>query len=136
MGRVLAIDYGTKRIGVAASDPLQIIGAPLTTIETPHFFSFLEKYLQDEVVDKMLIGYPLDSNGKPTDATPHVDRFIAACKKKFPSLELEMRDEAFTSKMAVKHMVDSGMKKKDRRNKGMIDQMSAAIILQEYLQNL
>jgi putative Holliday junction resolvase len=136
MGRIMAIDYGTKRVGIAVTDPLQIIAHALTTVETKDIFDFISKYLVAEPVDKVLIGYPLNSKGEATHATPHVDRFMLEFQKRFPTVELLPRDEAFTSKMAMQSIVASGVKKKDRRDKTLVDQVSAAIILQEYLQNL
>lgn len=136
MGRIMAIDYGTKRVGIAVTDPLRIIAHGLTTVEEKNIFDFISDYFSRETVDLVLVGYPLNSRGEPTDATPHVDKFIEHFRKRFPEMELLTRDEAFTSRMAMQTMIASGVKKKDRRDKSMIDQVSAAIILQEYLQNL
>jgi putative Holliday junction resolvase len=136
MGRIMAIDYGTRRVGIAVTDPLQIIAHALTTVETKNIFEFIANYFKTEQVDKVLIGYPLNSRGEPTDATPHIDKFMDQFRKQFPQMELLPRDEAFTSKMAMQSIIASGVKKKDRRDKSLIDQVSATIILQEYLQNL
>lgn len=136
MGRIMAIDYGKKRVGIAVTDPLKIIATPLTTVAEPDTFNWLKDYFGKEEVEKVLVGYPLNLKGEPTDATAAVDRFIERFRKLFPGLELEPRDEAFTSKMAVRTLVESGLKKKDRQRKELVDQTSAAILLQEYLQNL
>jgi putative Holliday junction resolvase len=118
------------------TDPLKIIATPLTTVAEPDTFNWLKDYFGKEEVEKVLVGYPLNLKGGPTDATAAVDRFIERFRKLFPGLELEPRDEAFTSKMAVRTLVESGLKKKDRQRKELVDQTSAAILLQEYLQNL
>ena len=136
MARIMAIDYGTKRVGIAVTDPLQIIAKALTTVDAIKIFDWLKEYFKAEEVELVLVGYPLGLNGEPTNATPFVDRFISQFQKQFPNKELLTRDEAFTSKMAMKVLIDSGVKKKERRNKALLDQTSAAIILQEYLQNL
>ena len=136
MGRILGIDYGAKRTGLAVTDPLKIIASALTTIETPKAFEFIAGYIKENDVEKIVIGYPTDMKGNPTHATPLIDRFIIRLKKKFPDMEIIQWDEAFTSKRAVKTLIDSGVKKKDRRNKALIDSVAATIILQEYLQNI
>ncbi|HAE13220.1 MAG TPA: Holliday junction resolvase RuvX [Chitinophagales bacterium] len=136
MGRILAIDHGKKRCGIAVTDPMRMIGSPLTTVDTEKVFEFLHDYFQKETVDLLLVGYPTNIQGEATDATPLVDRFIEQCRKKFPSLELRTWDESFSSRKAMQTLVQSGVKKKDRRQKGALDQVSAAVILQEYLQNL
>ena len=136
MGRILAIDYGAKRVGLAVTDPLRIIATALTTVEAGEAIAYLEKYCKENTVDLILIGYPLDLRGNPTHATPIVDKFIKTLNKILPSMPLEKRDEAYTSKMAMQTLIASGVKKKQRRDKNLLDQVSATIILQEYLQNL
>lgn len=136
MGRIMAIDYGTKRVGFAVTDPLKIIATPLTTVDTPQSLDFIVTYTGTEQVELLLIGYPTDLHGKPADATHHVEGFIKAIRKKLPDMPIKTWDESYTSKMAMQSLVASGVKKKQRRDKKLLDQVSAAIILQEYLQNL
>lgn len=136
MGRVVAIDYGAKRVGIAVTDPLQIIATALTTVENKMIIEFLKKYVSEEEVEKFLVGYPTDLRGNPTHATPHVEKFITTLNKFFPTIPVEKWDESYTSKMAMQTLVASGVKKKQRRDKKLLDQISATIILQEYLQNL
>lgn len=134
MARILCIDYGGKRTGIAVTDPLQIIATALTTIETRELIPFLKKYFSEEPVEKILIGEPLNLDDTETHATPLVKAAIARLKKEFPTLPIETVDERFTSKMASRAMVEMGMKKKDRRVKGNVDQIAATLMLQEYLQ--
>lgn len=135
MARILCIDYGKKRSGIAVTDPLQIIATGLTTLDSEALIFWLKQYFKTEEVVKVLIGYPLALDNTATDATPLVDKFIRNFKKVFPDLEIEKVDEQFTSKMASAAMVEMGMKKKDRQQKGNIDELSATIMLQEYLQS-
>jgi len=134
MPRILAIDYGLKRTGIAVTDPLQIIATGLTTIESPQLINFLKAYFEKESVEKIVIGEPKNLDDSDTHATALVHGVIAKLKKKFPAMPVEKVDERYTSRMAVQSMVDMGMKKKQRRNKAMIDEIAATIILQEYLQ--
>ncbi|MFN0275713.1 MAG: Holliday junction resolvase RuvX [Chitinophagales bacterium] len=136
MGRILAIDYGTKRVGIAVSDTLHISANGLETLPEEKVLEFLKKYTSENEVEKILIGYPLNLNGNDTHATQSVREFISKLEKTFPGIAIQKRDEAFTSKMAVKALLQSGMKKKARRRKENIDKMSAVLILQEYLQSL
>ncbi len=136
MGRILCIDYGGKRTGLAVTDPLRIIAVALTTIETRELFVFLKKYMLQETVDLILIGEPLNLDDSATHATPLVKAAILRLKKEFPTIPVETVDERFTSKMASRAMVEMGMKKKDRQQKGNIDQIAATIMLQEYLQSI
>jgi putative Holliday junction resolvase len=136
MARILAIDYGKKRTGLAVTDPLQIIATGLETIPSHQIIPYLKKYLATESVEKILIGYPLSLKGDPTHGTALVQECVRILKKHFPQMPIVEVDERFTSKMAFQSMLDSGMKKKDRQNKGLIDEISATIILQEYLQQL
>ena len=135
MARILCIDYGKKRSGIAVTDPLQIIATGLTTVDSEGLIYWLKQYVKTEELEKVLIGYPLALDNTPTDATPLVDKFIRNFKKVFPHLAIETIDEQFTSQMASAAMVVMGMKKKERQTKGNIDEMSATIMLQEYLQN-
>lgn len=134
-GRILCIDYGGKRTGIAVTDPLQIIATALTTIPSKELIEFLKKYIATEPVELILIGEPLNLDDSPTHATPLVKQAIKLLTKTFPAIPVQTVDERYSSKMAVRAMVDMGMKKKDRREKGNIDQIAATILLQEYLQN-
>jgi putative Holliday junction resolvase len=136
MSRILCIDYGKKRTGIAVTDPLKIIATALITVQTKELISFLKKYFQQEEVELVLIGEPKNWDESDTDATPLVNQFIQKFKKEFPSVQIEKVDERYTSKLAVQAMVEMGMKKKDRRKKENIDQIAAAIMLQEYLRTL
>jgi putative Holliday junction resolvase len=136
MARILCIDYGKKRTGIAVTDPLQIIATALDTIETKELFNFLKKYFVTEQVELVLIGEPVNLDDTPTHATASVHEFIKKFKKDFPSLPIKTVDERYTSKMASQAMIDMGMKKKDRRIKGNVDQIAATIMLQEYLQSI
>ena len=136
MARILCIDYGGKRTGLAVTDPLQIIATSLITIETKELFPFLKKYFQQEQVELILIGEPLNLDDTATHATPLVKAAISKLKKEFPTIPIQTVDERFTSKMASRAMVEMGMKKKDRQKKGNIDQIAATIMLQEYLQSI
>lgn len=133
MARIICIDYGKKRTGLAVTDPLQIIATSLTTIETHTLIPFLKNYFLQETVELILIGEPLNLDDSATHATPLVKAAIAQLKKSFPAIPVQTVDERFTSKMASKAMVEMGMKKKDRRVRGNIDQIAATIMLQEYL---
>ena len=133
MGRIIALDYGLKRTGIAVTDPLQIIASSLTTIESARLFTFLEKYLKTENVSLILIGDPRNLDDSPTDLTPEVQRIIGILKRKFPEIPVQPVDERYSSMMASRAMVDMGMKKKQRREKAMVDQIAATMMLQEYL---
>jgi putative Holliday junction resolvase len=134
MSRLMAIDYGTKRCGIAVSDPLQIIANGLTTVASNEILTFLETYFQKEKVETLIVGDPKRMSGEATDATVHVNNFVKQLQKKFPELKIERIDERFTSKMAFQTMIDSGLKKKARQNKALIDEISATIILQSYME--
>ncbi len=133
MSRLMAIDYGTKRCGIAVSDPLQMIANGLTTVHAKDILAFLETYFQKEKVETIVVGEPKKMNGEATDATVHVNNFVKQLQKKFPEMKIERVDERFTSKMAFQTMIDSGLKKKARQNKELIDEISATIILQSYM---
>ena len=133
MGRILAIDYGLKRTGIAVTDPLKIIAQGLATIESKELISFLKNYLTTEAVDLFIIGEPLNWDNTATDATPLVEKCIVQLSKNFPSIPVKKVDERFTSKMAKDAMLEMGLKKKQRRNKALVDEIAATILLQEYL---
>jgi len=133
MGRIIAIDFGTKRTGIAVTDELRIIASGLTTVATPQLIPFLKDYVAKETVDLMLVGEPTQKDGTPSDVEVHIAAFIKKAQKAIPTLPIERVDERYTSKMAFQTMIDSGLKKKQRRNKAFIDEISATIILQEYL---
>lgn len=133
MGRIMALDYGKKRTGVAVTDPLKIIASGLETLETPKLMSFLKTYVSSETVEAIVLGMPLGLDGKDTDSTVSVRKFFESLKKIFPEIKIYLHDERFTSKMAVRVMIDAGMKKKDRQEKGNVDKISAVIILQSFL---
>lgn len=136
MGRILAIDYGGKRTGLAVTDPLRIIASALTTVETSKLTAFLKDYFARESVDEVIIGMPLNWDDTATHATPLVKGFIKAFKKDFPAMPITEVDERYTSKMASQAMVQMGMKKKDRQQKGNVDQIAATIMLQEYMERI
>ncbi|HET9056803.1 MAG TPA: Holliday junction resolvase RuvX [Chitinophagaceae bacterium] len=135
MARIMAIDYGGKRTGIAVTDPLQIIASGLTTVDTKDLFSFLKNYFSKEPVELVLVGEPKNWDDTDTHATPLVNKFIEKLKKDFPAIPVKMVDERFTSKMARQAMLEMGMKKKQRRNKKLVDEIAATILLQEYLEN-
>ena len=134
--RILCIDYGAKRTGIAVTDPFKIIATALTTIETKELFIFLKKYFAQEPVELILIGAPVNLDNSATHATPLVQGAIKRLGKEVPAIRVQTVDERYTSKMASQAMVQMGMKKKDRQQKGNIDQIAATIMLQEYLQQL
>lgn len=135
MARIICIDYGGKRCGLAVTDPLQIIATALTTVSTKDLLPFLATYFAKEQVELILIGEPLNLDDTPTHATPLVKKAMLALAKKFPTIPILTVDERFSSKNAVRAMVEMGMKKKDRRDKKNVDQIAATILLQEYLTN-
>ncbi len=134
MARILAIDYGLKRTGLAVTDPLQIIASALTTVETPQLFNFLKEYIKKEAVELIIIGDPRNLDDSDTHATPHVKKTIERLKKEFPSIPVVPVDERYSSKMAKGAMIEMGMKKMQRRDKSMVDKIAATIILQEYME--
>lgn len=135
MGRILAIDYGRKRIGIAVTDPTKMIASGLTTVKAHEILDFLKDYFIREDVECVVLGYPLKMNNEESEALKYILQFEKAFRRKFPEMPLEFEDERFTSKMAVRAMIEGGMKKKDRRKKENIDKISAAIILQSYLES-
>ena len=134
MARILCIDYGGKRTGIAVTDPLQIIATGLTTIDTKDFIKFLKEYFSKEPVEKIIIGMPLNMDDTATHATPLVENAIKQLKKHFPNMPVETVDERYTSKMAKDAMLQMGLKKKQRRDKKLVDEIAATIMLQEYMQ--
>jgi putative Holliday junction resolvase len=136
MGRILAIDYGQKRVGLAVTDPLRITANVLDTIAVHELMKYLVSYLTKEKVDIIVVGQPLQMNGLQSESMKFINPFINALKKKFPDTELVMFDERFTSVLAHKTMLDAGLNKKNRQNKGLVDRISATIILQGYLESI
>lgn len=133
MGRIMAIDYGKKRVGIAVTDELQLIANGLTTVAAHDIFTFLKKYTREEKVDLFVVGEPRQMNNQPSESLKFIIPFVKKLKQEFPGIGVEMADERFTSKMAFQTMIDAGLKKKDRQNKELIDTISATIILQSYL---
>jgi len=133
MPRILAIDYGKKRTGIAITDEMQIIASGMTTIPSETAIAFLKDYFSKENVERVLIGEPKQMDYTPSESTEIIEAFVEKFKKSFPDLPLERVDERFTSKMAFQTMIDSGLKKKQRQNKALIDEISATIMLQDYL---
>ncbi|AWV99821.1 Holliday junction resolvase RuvX [Arcticibacterium luteifluviistationis] len=133
MGRILGIDYGGKRTGLAVTDPLQIIATALETVPSSELMAYLKKYVNAEQVDAFVVGEPKNLDGSDTDASSLVKNFLVKVKTEFPEMPIHLIDERFTSKMAVQTMIASGTKKKDRRVKGNIDKISATIILQDFM---
>ena len=134
MGRILAIDYGTKRTGLAVTDPLQIVANPLTTVPTKDIITFLTEYIKQEDVEAFVVGMPRDLFNNDSHSTQAVKQFVALLKKKFAAYPVHLHDERFTSKMALDAMIRSGSSKSDRRKKENIDKLSATIILQSYME--
>ena len=133
MARILSIDYGLKRTGIAVTDDFQIIASGLTTIPSAELISFLKTYFSKENVETVIIGEPKQMNGLPSESTEIIEKFIVQFHVEFPTMKMERVDERFTSKMAFQTMIDSGLKKKQRQNKGLIDEIAATILLQDYL---
>lgn len=136
MPRIMGIDYGTKRTGIAVTDPLQIIASGLTTIPTPEVFEFLAKYFREEEVEKVVVGEPLHPDGQPAQIAHLVKGFVNKLKKQFPDIEVVTHDERFTSEAAKSILLQSGIGKKKRRDKALVDQISAGLILEDYLKSI
>ena len=134
MARVIAIDYGTKRCGIAVTDPMQLIASGLTTVDADKLLVFLEDYFKLEAVELVLVGEPKQKDGTPSGVEIHIQEFITKFKATFKDLEVARHDERYTSKIACQTMIDSGISKKKRRNKALVDQICATLILQDYLQ--
>ncbi|ULB34706.1 MULTISPECIES: Holliday junction resolvase RuvX [Proteiniphilum] len=135
MARILSIDYGKKRTGIAASDPLQIIANGVTTVETSKLFDFLSEYLQKEDVSCIVVGLPRQMNYEPSENMKRVEPFVNRLRKLYPDIPVEYYDERFSSRMAQQTMRDAGLKKKSRQNKELVDEISATIILQGYMES-
>lgn len=133
MPRILAIDYGIKRTGIAVTDELQIIASGLTTIPSETIIPFLKNYFSKENVSTVLIGEPKQMNGLPSESTPIIEKFVTTFSTEFPEMKVIRVDERFTSKMAFQTMIDSGLSKKQRQNKGLVDEIAATILLQDFL---
>ena len=133
MGRILGIDFGTKRIGLAVTDPLKIFASPLITVRNHDFEKFLEDYLKTEPVEEFVIGYPVTLNNLASESVKYIDPFIKKLMRLYPGIPVNKVDERFTSGMALKTMIEGGVKKKNRRDKAMVDRISASIILQAFL---
>ena len=133
MARILSIDYGQKRTGIAVTDDFQIIASGLTTIPSTDIIAYLKTYFSKENVETVIIGEPKQMNGLPSESTEIIEKFITQFHTEFPNMKMERVDERFTSKMAFQTMIDSGLKKKQRQNKGLIDEIAATILLQDYL---
>ena len=134
MGRVLAIDYGVRRTGLAVTDPLQIIPGGLTTVETPRLLAYLVDYVKREQVERFVVGLPRQTNGRDSENLSHVRGFVAALQKALPDIPVEMWDERYTSVMAHRTILESGIGKMARRNKALVDEISATIILQGWME--
>lgn len=132
----MAIDFGTKRVGLAITDPLRIFASPLETVAASDIESFLEDYMSREQLDAFVIGYPVQMNNMPSQSVKHVNPFIKKLRKKYPQIPVHLADERFTSGMAMRTMIEGGVKKKNRRDKSMVDKISASIILQSFLDTL
>ncbi|WP_339755175.1 Holliday junction resolvase RuvX [uncultured Winogradskyella sp.] len=133
MGRILAIDYGTKRTGLAVTDEMQIIASGLTTVDTKELLVFLKNYIDSEKVEKFVVGLPKQMDNTASESEVYIQKFLVQLAKIIPNIPVVRVDERFTSKMAFQTMIDSGLKKKQRQNKALIDEISATLILQSYL---
>ncbi|MBL7888023.1 MAG: Holliday junction resolvase RuvX [Bacteroidia bacterium] len=136
MARIMAIDYGSKRVGIAVTDPLQIIANGLTTVHSKDLIDFLKKYMEKEQVECIVVGEPKRLNNEASDSARFIEPFVVHLKRTFPQIKVERIDERFTSKMAFQTMIDSGLKKKDRQNKELVDEISATIMLQDYMNRM
>jgi putative holliday junction resolvase len=134
MARILCLDYGRKRVGIAVTDPGQIIASRLTTVQTHTLWDFLKEYFAQEKVELLVVGYPRQMNNEASEAVRYINPFLKRFQKVYPEIRLELFDERFTSKMAFQTMIDGGLKKKQRQDKAMVDAVSATIILQNYLE--
>lgn len=135
MARILSIDYGKKRTGIAVTDPLQIIAGGLATVSTSELFDWLKTYLSKEPVERIVIGEPRQPNGQPSENLARVQQFVNRWLKEFPEVPIELYDERFTSVLAHQAMLDGGLRKKARQDKALVDEISATIILEDYLRS-
>lgn len=136
MGRILALDYGEVRTGIAVTDTLKLIASGLKTVYTSDLFEFLSEYLKNEDVDTLVVGEPRQMQDKPSESEVFISKFLAEFRKRYPDIKVERQDERFTSKMAVQSMIEGGLKKKKRRDKALVDEISATLILQAYLERI
>lgn len=135
MGRILGIDYGRKRTGVAVTDSLQIVAGNLTTVPTHELMQFIKDYVAQECVERIVIGQPTQLNGEPSESMKYITPFVKRLRKELPDMPIDLYDERFTSTIAHQAMIDGGMKKSDRRDKSRVDAIAATIILNDYLQS-
>ena len=134
--RILSIDYGKKRTGIAVTDPLQLIAGGLATVSTSELFEFLARYVAQEQVERIVVGNPMQSNGSPSENMARVEQFVARWRKQYPSIPIEYYDERYTSVLAHRTIIESGIRKKERRdNKGLVDTISATILLQDWMES-
>jgi putative Holliday junction resolvase len=136
LGRILALDFGEKRTGIAVTDELRLIASGLTTVPTKEVIIFLKQYLETEKVDVFVVGEPKQMNNTPSESEQYIKPFLLELSKHFPDMSVDRQDERFTSKMAFQTMLDSGLKKKKRKDKGLVDEISATLILQAYLNRI
>ncbi len=135
MARILSVDYGKKRTGLAVTDPLQLIAGGLATVSTSELFDYLKRYVAAEPVERIVIGEPRQPNGQPSENLPRVQQFVNRWRKEMPAIPIEFYDERFTSVLAHQAMIDGGLGKKARQNKALVDEISATIILQDYMRS-
>ena len=134
--RILSIDYGKKRTGIAVTDPLQLIAGGLATVSTSDLFEFLSRYVAQEQVERIVVGKPMQPNGSPSENMARVEQFVARWRKQYPSIPIEYYDERYTSVLAHRTIIESGIRKKERRdNKGLVDTISATILLQDWMES-
>ena len=133
MDRIVGIDYGRKRVGVAVSDPLRMFASALETVPSAKIIEYLQNYAAAEPIERFVVGYPMNLNGQPSEAAKDVDAFLNLLRKRFPAIPVTLEDERFTSVLAHRAMIDGGVRKMDRRDKSAVDKVSAALILQTYL---
>jgi len=136
LGRFLALDYGKKRTGIAVTDELKLIASGLTTVATHELIPFLNNYLENETIERFIVGEPKQMDNTPSETEALIAPFLKQLSRKFPEIPIVRQDERFTSKMAFRSMIDSGLKKQQRRNKALVDEISATLILQDYLKTI
>lgn len=134
MARIMAIDYGSRRVGIAVTDPMKIIATGLTTVHSKDLIDFLKEYTRKEEVECIVVGEPKQMNNTPSESARFIEPFVVHLKRTFPKIKVERIDERYTSKMAFQTMLDGGLKKKDRQNKALVDEISATIILQSFME--
>lgn len=136
MARIMSIDYGKKRTGIAVTDPLQMIANGLTTVDTPQLFDFIADYLTKEQVERIVVGYPKQTNGEDSENMKRIKPFVNRLRKLYPQITVELYDERFTSVLAHRAIIESGISRKARQDKALVDKISATIILQDYMETL